>query len=141
MVLMMTMITTNEVWGCTAPGTLKITTPKPHMTMAHVGGMITMVAVADHHNIVIGGGMIPLTPTMQNPSTLYVRGSFSSPQCPHEMEGDFSSSALMKNGEHYATEDDFFAIKFLRKLRFRTIDFGGLEAGDLHTQVSILIQL
>ena len=45
----------------------------------------------------------------EQPDTLYVLASFSSPQCPHEMQGDFSIS-LMKDGQLYSTEDDYGMI-------------------------------
>ena len=62
----------------------------------------------------------------EEPDTLYVFASFSSPQCPHEMQGDFSI-ALMKDGELYATEDDYGMIFYENQdLGHQFID---LEAG------------
>ena len=61
------------------------------------------------------------------PETLYIRGSFSSFQCPHEMEGDFRM-VIFKDGEFYAEEIDtnlvFYENQDLEH------EFNDLEEGD-----------
>ena len=65
------------------------------------------------------------------PNTLFIEGSFSSFQCPHEMEGDFRVH-LFKDGQHY-DEDEFFGIKFRESYDiYHTIE--DLEAGDYTIQ-------
>ena len=63
----------------------------------------------------------------EQPKTLYVVGSFSSFQCPQEMEGDFRVH-LFKDGQHY-DEDEFFGIKFRESYDIYHT-FGDLEEGD-----------
>jgi hypothetical protein len=64
-------------------------------------------------------------------NTLFIEGSFSSFQCPHEMEGDFRVH-LFKDGQHY-DEDEFFGIKFRESYDIYHT-FQDLEAGDYTIQ-------
>jgi hypothetical protein len=99
-----------EVWGCTAPDADNY---MPDAT--HDDGSCWW----DDNN---GGGG---GPPHQNcdwrwddtsytndeaPDILYVLASFSSPQCPHEMHGDFSMG-LVKDGQFLMSEEDY-GMKF-----------------------------
>ena len=44
------------------------------------------------------------------PTTLFMRGSFSSPQCPNEMEGDFR--VIINKENQFYDEEKYFAVKF-----------------------------
>jgi hypothetical protein len=65
------------------------------------------------------------------PNTLFVVGSFSSFQCPHEMEGDFRVH-LFKDGQPY-DEDEFFGINFRESYDIYHT-FEDLEEGDYTIQ-------
>jgi hypothetical protein len=65
------------------------------------------------------------------PNTLFIVGSFSSFQCPHEMEGDFRVH-LFKDGQHY-DEDEFFGISFRESYDIYH-SFEDLEEGDYTIQ-------
>jgi hypothetical protein len=67
----------------------------------------------------------------EQPNTLFIVGSFSSFQCPHEMEGDFRVH-LFKDGQHY-DEDEFFGINFKESYDIYHT-FGDLEEGDYTIQ-------
>ena len=115
-----------EVWGCTAPDAENY---MPDAT--HDDGSCWW----DDNN---GGGGGPPHQNCdwrwddtsytndEEPDTLYVFASFSSPQCPHEMHGDFSMG-LIKDGEFLTSEDDY-GMKFYENqdLGHQFID---LEAG------------
>ena len=115
-----------EVWGCTAPDAENY---MPDAT--HDDGSCWW----DDNN---GGGGGPPHQNCdwrwddtsytndEEPDTLYVSASFSSPQCPHEMHGDFSMG-LVKDGEFLMSEDDY-GMKFYENqdLGHQFID---LEAG------------
>ena len=64
----------------------------------------------------------------EEPDSLYVFASFSSPQCPHEMHGDFSMG-LVKDGVFLTSEEDY-GMKFYENqdLGHQFID---LEPGNL----------
>lgn len=66
------------------------------------------------------------------PDSLYVRVSFSSPQCEDELEGDFEVH-LLRDGEHYDMEEVFHAKFFENYDLF--FDFDDLEPGiyTIHT--------
>lgn len=115
-----------EVWGCTAPDAENY---MPDAT--HDDGSCWW----DDNN---GGGGGPPHQNCdwrwddtsytndEEPDTLYVFASFSSPQCPHEMHGDFSMG-LVKDGEFLTSEEDY-GMKFYENqdLGHQFID---LEAG------------
>ena len=114
-----------EVWGCTAPDAENY---MPDAT--HDDGSCFW----DDNNG--GGGGPPQNcdwrwddtsyTNDEEPDTLYVLASFSSPQCPHEMHGDFSMG-LIKDGEFLISEDDY-GMKFYENqdLGHQFVD---LEAG------------
>ena len=99
-----------EVWGCTAPDAQNY---MPDAT--HDDGSCWW----DDNN---GGGGGPPHQNCdwrwddtsytndEEPDTLYVLASFSSPQCPHEMHGDFSIG-LVKDGVFLTSEEDY-GMKF-----------------------------
>lgn len=99
-----------EVWGCTAPDAENY---MPDAT--HDDGSCWW----DDNN---GGGGGPPHQNCdwrwddtsytndEEPDTLYVFASFSSPQCPHEMHGDFSIG-LVKDGQFLISEEDY-GMKF-----------------------------
>ena len=66
------------------------------------------------------------------PDSLYVRVSFSSVQCEHELEGDFEVH-LMRDGEHYDMEEVFHA-KFFENYDLE-FNFDDLQPGiyTIHT--------
>lgn len=66
------------------------------------------------------------------PDSLYVRVSFSSFQCEHELEGDFEVH-LMRDGEHYDMEEEF-NTKFFENYDLE-YQFDDLEPGiyTIHT--------
>ena len=115
-----------EVWGCTAPDAENY---MPDAT--HDDGSCWW----DDNN---GGGGGPPHQNCdwrwddtsytndEEPDTLYVLASFSSPQCPHEMHGDFSMG-LIKDGEFLISENDY-GMKFYENqdLGHQFVD---LEAG------------
>lgn len=99
-----------EVWGCTAPDAENY---DPDAT--HDDGSCWW----DDNN---GGGGGPPHQNCdwrwddtsytndEEPDSLYVFASFSSPQCPHEMHGDFSMG-LIKDGVFLTSEEDY-GMKF-----------------------------
>ena len=99
-----------EVWGCTAPDAENY---MPDAT--HDDGSCWW----DDNN---GGGGGPPHQNCdwrwddtsytndEEPDSLYVFASFSSPQCPHEMHGDFSIG-LVKDGVFLTSEEDY-GMKF-----------------------------
>ncbi len=114
-----------EVWGCTAPDAENY---MPDAT--HDDGSCWW----DDNNG--GGGGPPQNcdwrwddtsyTNDEEPDTLYVFASFSSPQCPHEMHGDFSMG-LFKDGQFLTSEEDY-GMKFYENqdLGHQFVD---LEAG------------
>ena len=106
-----------EVWGCTAPDADNY---MPDAT-------IDDGSCFWHDNNGGGGGPPHQSCNWEwndnsylddnEPDTIYVRASFSSFQCPHEMEGDFRM-VVFKDGEFYDEEIDVNMV-FYEKSRFR----------------------
>ncbi len=66
-----------------------------------------------------------------NPTNLYVRGSFSSFQCPHEMEGDFRI-VIFKDGQFYDEELDLGMLFY--ENQDLNHEFNDLEDGEFSLQ-------
>jgi hypothetical protein len=116
-----------DVWGCTAPDADNF---MPDAT-------IDDGSCFWHDNSGGGGGPPPQSCNWEwsdnsylddnESETLYVRGSFSSFQCPHEMEGDFRM-VIFKDGEFYAEEIDTNLVFYENQDLGH--EFNDLEEGD-----------
>ena len=116
-----------EIWGCTAPDADNY---MPDAT-------IDDGSCFWHDNSGGGGGPPHQSCNWEwndnsylddnEPDTLYVRGSFSSFQCPHEMEGDFRM-VVFKDGEFYDEEIDVNMVFYENQDLGH--EFNDLEEGD-----------
>lgn len=68
-----------------------------------------------------------------NPNSLYVRVSFSSPECDYEQEGDFEVHLLL-DGEHYDMEEEYHT-KFFENYDLE-FQFDDLSAGEYVLRLS-----
>ncbi len=116
-----------EVWGCTAPDADNY---MPDAT-------IDDGSCFWHDNNGGGGGPPHQSCNWEwndnsylddnEPNTIYVRASFSSFQCPHEMEGDFRM-VVFKDGEFYDEEIDVNMVFYENQDLGH--EFNDLEEGD-----------
>ena len=116
-----------EVWGCTAPDADNY---MPDAT-------IDDGSCFWHDNNGGGGGPPHQSCNWEwndnsylddnEPDTIYVRASFSSFQCPHEMEGDFRM-VVFKDGEFYDEEIDINMVFYENQDLGH--EFNDLEEGD-----------